>query len=66
MPSELADDRHSCAVIDDQGYFLMPDHRDYQALANRYDPVQAARLAERFDYLWNRSDADPELRVLRL
>jgi predicted GNAT family N-acyltransferase len=66
VPSELADDGHSCVVTDEQGYFLMPDHREYQGLANRYDPVQASRLAERFDYLWQRSEPDPELRVLRL
>jgi predicted GNAT family N-acyltransferase len=66
VPGEIAEDNHSCVIADEQGFFLLPDHREYQALANRYDPVQAARLAERFDYLWERSDADPELRVLRL
>ena len=60
------EDNHSCVISDEQGFFLMPDHKEYQALSNRYDPVQTSRLAERFDYLWNRSTIDPELRVLRL
>ena len=66
VPSELAVDRHSCAIADERGYFVLPDHETYQALINGYDPVQAARLAERFDYLWEHSAADPELRVLRI
>lgn len=66
VPAELATDRHSCVVIDERGYFLLPDHIEYQALTNAYDPVQAERLAERFRYLWDRSETDPELRVLRL
>ena len=66
LPSDLVEDNHSCVISDEQGFFLMPDHKEYQALSNRYDPVQTSRLAERFDYLWNRSTIDPELRVLRL
>lgn len=66
VSSVLAADRHSCVIVDERGYFLLPDHHAYQALSNAYDPVQAERLAERFDYLWERSEADPELRVLRL
>jgi predicted GNAT family N-acyltransferase len=66
VPVELASDRHSCVLADERGYWLMPDHLDYHALSNRFDPVQATRLAERFDYLWNRSETDPELRILRI
>ena len=66
VPGELASDRHTCVICDEQGFFLMPDHDEYQAYANRYDPVQATRLAERFDYLWERSITDPDLRILRL
>lgn len=66
VPAELASDRHSCVVVDGRGYFLLPDHREYLATANAFDPVQAERLTERFDYLWERSRTDPELRVLRL
>ncbi len=66
VPSELADDAHSCVVLDELAFLLLPDHRQYKAFSNRYDPVQASKLAERFDYLWNRSERDPELRALRL
>jgi len=66
VPSELAVDRHSCVITDERGYFLLPDHETYQALANPYDPVQATRLAERFDYLWEHSETDRELRTLRI
>jgi predicted GNAT family N-acyltransferase len=51
---------------DDRGFWLMPDFRQYLAVANRYDPVQARRLTEQFGQLWERSGSDPELRVLRL
>jgi predicted GNAT family N-acyltransferase len=66
VSDDLATDRASFVLSDEHGYFLLPDHREYQAMANAYDPVQAGRLAERFDYLWDRSESDPELRVLRL
>jgi predicted GNAT family N-acyltransferase len=56
----------SFVTWDDQGYWLLPDFREYQALHDFDDPVQAARLMERFERLWNRSAADPELRVLSL
>ena len=66
VPTELATDRASFVLADERGYFLLPDHREYQAMANAYDPVQTERLMERFDYLWDRSGTDPDLRVLRL
>ncbi len=66
VPGELATDRASFVLADERGYFLLPDHREYQAMANAYDPVQTERLMERFDYLWDRSSPDPDLRVLRL
>jgi len=66
VPAELAVDRHSCVITDERGYYLLPDCEAYQAIANAYDPVQASRLAERFDYLWEHSQIDPELRVLRI
>ncbi len=66
VPGELATDQHSALIIDEHGYLLQPDHREYQAQGNVFDPVVANRLLERFDYLWDRSESDPELRVLRL
>jgi len=66
VPGELAEDNHSCVVLDELAFLLLPDYREYKAFANRYDPAQANKLAERFDYLWRRSESDPELRALRL
>ena len=66
VPDELASDTHTYVTWDQRGYWLMPDFREYDGLSNLYDPVQANRLDERFDYLWERSHPDPELRTLRL
>lgn len=66
VPEEYAKDERSFAVWDLQGYWLLPNASDYQGLANGDDPVMAKRLQERFDYLWERSSTDPELRTLKL
>jgi len=66
VPDELASDAHTYVTWDHRGYWLMPDYREYDGLSNLYDPVQANRLSERFEYLWHKSQIDPELRTLRL
>jgi predicted GNAT family N-acyltransferase len=66
VPDGLATDVHTYLVWDQRGYWLMPDYREYDGLTNLYDPVQASKLTERFDYLWNLSSPDPELRILRI
>ncbi len=66
VPGEYATDRHCAAVVDDRGYWSMPEPAEYQGLCNLHDPVRALRLVERFEYLWERSTDDPELRLLRL
>jgi len=66
VPDQQAADLHTCVMWDDRGYWLMPDYREYEGLANIYDPVQASRLSERFEYLWHKSIEDSELRVLRI
>ncbi|MEZ5557403.1 MAG: GNAT family N-acetyltransferase [Pseudomonadales bacterium] len=66
VPDELQTRDDSFATWDATGYWLMPDHRDYTCLCNAYDPVQAARFGEQFTYLWERSAADPDLRLLKL
>lgn len=66
VPGELAEDSHSCVILDELAFLMLPDYRDYKAFSNRYDPAQADKLAARFDYLWRRSASDPELRALRL
>lgn len=66
----IADDtppgEQSFVSWDGLGFFLLPDFRDYTALANAYDPVQARKMLEGFEYYWARSQADPELRILRI
>ncbi|MFK7913619.1 MAG: GNAT family N-acetyltransferase [Pseudomonadales bacterium] len=66
VPSEYAKDERSFVVWDQQGYWLLPNADDYQGLATAADPVMATRLQERFDYLWERSRTDPDLRSLKL
>lgn len=66
VPDEASPGEASFVTWDQQGYFLMPDFRQYLAVADRYDPVQARRLADQFAQLWERSSTDPELRVLRI
>ncbi len=66
VSSELAHDEHTCALWDNRGYWLLPDYREYEGMANLYDPVRTHKLAERFTYLWSHSSSDPELRLLRL
>ena len=66
VPEELTSDLHTSVVWDARGYWLMPDYREYEGLANIFDPVQAARLTQRFDYLWHKASEDSELRVLRM
>ncbi len=66
VPSEYARDERSFAVWDQRGYWLLPNADDYQGLATGNDPVMAARLLERFDYLWEKARPDPDLRTLKL
>lgn len=66
VPQEYAKDERSFVVWDQQGYWLLPNAADYQGLATGTDPVMAGRLQERFDYLWERSRTDPDLRSLKL
>ena len=53
-------------TADHDGYWLLPDHSEYQGVANVWDPVTTNRLKERFEELWRRSEEDPELRLLQL
>lgn len=66
VPEEHARDERSFLVWDNEGYWLQPGRDTYDGLSNGHDPVMAARLRERFDYLWERSAPDPELRQLKL
>ena len=66
VPYEMADADWSFVTWDRSGYLLLPDHREYEMVANPYDPVTASRLTDQFEQLWRSSREDPELRTLRL
>jgi len=66
VAGELQDEQRCFVLADQRGFFLMPDHNEYQAFSNQYDPVQSTQLADRFDYLWQRAELDPELRSLSI
>ncbi len=66
LPETQRGEETTFVTWDEQGFLLMPEFRDYDAVANLNDPVQARRLTEEFTHLWDRSAPDPELRTLRL
>lgn len=66
VPAEYARDPYTFAVIDAQSYWLMPDSAEYVGDANLYDPITAKRLEHEFQYLWERSVIEPELRRLHV
>lgn len=66
MAADSGPGEETFVTWDERGLFLMPDFRDYTALVNLYDPVQARKRLEQFDQLWARSVPDPELRTLNL
>jgi predicted GNAT family N-acyltransferase len=66
LPDDAGTRELSFMTWDERGCWLLPDYREYQALRNFHDPVQAKRLTEQFARLWARSTPDPELRLLRL
>lgn len=66
VADELSPGERSFLTWDERGFFLLPDFREYLAVADSYDPVQARRLLEDFNYLWERSTQDPNLRILKI
>jgi predicted GNAT family N-acyltransferase len=64
VAAELAPGTNSFVTWDDVGFYLMPDHREYAAVIDHYDRVQAQRFSQHFSYLWERAASDPELRTL--
>ena len=63
--SEYADEDRSWVIADDSTWIL-PDHREHAGVASSYNPVDAERLRQDFDRIWERSLPDPELRALKL
>ena len=66
IPEDLRQGQHSYVVADECGVWLQPDSTVYTGWANRNEPVEALRLTGNFNYLFERSTPDPELRRLDL
>jgi predicted GNAT family N-acyltransferase len=67
LPGDLpSGPKRSFVVVDDRAYWLQPDREVYAGLANRYDRVEARRLIEEFERLFDRSREDPELRLVTI
>jgi predicted GNAT family N-acyltransferase len=64
LDADLAPGTNCFVTWDDTGFFLLPDFREYVAVADRYDRVQAQRFSERYARLWEQGAVDPELRRL--
>lgn len=60
------DERRSFAVADGRGIWWLPDHDVPVGWANVINPVQAQRVREQFDKLFERAIDDPDLRLLNL
>ena len=66
LDDEHADESQTFVVWDRLGFWNLPDYREYKGFHNPNDRVTAARLTERFDYLWERAQPDPNLRALKI
>jgi predicted GNAT family N-acyltransferase len=66
IPQDLRQGRHAYVVVDEFGVWVQPDNTVYTGWANRNDPVEAMRLTGNFNYLYDRSLPDPELRRLEI
>jgi len=51
-------------LVDDGGIFFIPNEDDKVCFWNRDDRVLVKHYREQFDDLWQRSTADPELRIM--
>jgi predicted GNAT family N-acyltransferase len=61
-----AGSKRSFAVVDERSLWVMPDRERYTGFANHHDRVEARRLVDEFDRLFDRSTEDPELRLITL
>ncbi|NKB97791.1 MAG: GNAT family N-acetyltransferase [Pseudomonadales bacterium] len=56
----------SFVCIDNNGYWLLPEHSVPTGVADAGNPVTTKRFIETFETAWEKSRPDPELRQLRL
>ena len=64
IPEDLRQGHHTYVVVDEYRVWVQPDNTVYAGWANCNDPVEAMRLTGNFNYLFDRSVPDPELRRL--
>jgi predicted GNAT family N-acyltransferase len=65
LPDEMPEAQwHSVVIVDDRGFWVQAAADAWDGFANPNDRVEARRLREDFDRLFDRSRDDPELRSL--
>ena len=66
LPDDRTPSRRSFVVVDTVAVWVQPDREEYVGWYNMHDRVEARRLTDDFDELFERSVDDPELRLLHL
>jgi N-acetylglutamate synthase-like GNAT family acetyltransferase len=66
LPNDHAPARRDFMVVDEEAVWIRPDTGAFVGWANPHEPVEARRLLEEFNWLFERSTDDPELRLLSL
>ncbi len=66
VPGDRAPPRHCYVVVDEQSVWLQPDGAECIGWTRGHDRATARRLLEEFDWLFERAEDDPELRLLNL
>lgn len=63
LPDEVPEEvMRNFVVVDERGYWVVPDRESWSGFCNDNDRVEARRLVDEFDRLFDRSRDDPELR----
>jgi hypothetical protein len=65
-PPDYQNSGKTFLICDDAGYYFRPLASRYEGTANFNDPGEVARLKKYFMELWERSEADNELRRLHV
>lgn len=66
VPTELQQRTEAYLLADGRGYLLRRLADVYEATADFHAPLEARRLREQFEGIWEVAEADPELRRLYL
>jgi hypothetical protein len=66
LPSDHVPSRRDFMVVDEEAVWIRPDTDAFVGWANPHDRVEARRLVEEFNWLFQRSTDDPDFRLLNL